>query len=186
MHLTKVMFLALTVPLGADELVLADFPAGVAQATGWTWEFFSDRVMGGRSDLEQPVISGSGADRFLRLAGQVNTKGGGFIQARLRHTKGVVDAAGWTGIEVAVDAPPGGTYFLHVRTADTVMAWSYYGAPLDWPGGKTTLRIPWSAFEGVSVGATPIRPRAFRSLAVVAAERDFVADLRIYRLSLYR
>jgi hypothetical protein len=31
-----------------------------------------------------------------------------------------------------------------------------------------------------------IRPELLQSLALVAGERDFVADLRIYRLALYR
>jgi len=180
------LLLSLALPLGAEELVLADFPAGVIQASGWTWEFFSDRVMGGRSDLEQPVVTGAGSDRALRLAGTVNTKGGGFIQVRIRRTRGVLDAAEWKGIEATVEAGPGGAYFLHARTADTRMPWSYYGAHLAWPGGRVTLRIPWSAFEGVSVGRTTIRPELIQSVALVAADRDFAADLRIYRLSFYR
>jgi len=183
---TRLILLALAVPLGAQDLVLADFPAGVTQTSGWTWEFFSDRVMGGRSDLEQPVISGSGSDRALRLAGAVNTKGGGFIQVRLRRTPGILDAAEWKGIEATLEAAPGGAYFVHARTADTRMPWSYYVAPLAWPGGRVTLRIPWSAFEGVSVGRVTIRPELIQSVALVAADRDFAADLRIYRLSFYR
>ena len=92
------------------------------QADGWTWEYFSDRVMGGRSELVPPGIMGAGSDRALHLSGTVNTKGGGFIQARIRREKGAVDASSWKGIE----------------------------ATIEWRGGKATLRIPWSSFEGAS------------------------------------
>jgi energy-converting hydrogenase Eha subunit G len=99
---TRLIVLVLALPPGAEELVLADFTAGVVQASGWAWEFFSDRVMGGRSGLDQPVVLGSGSDRALPLAGAVNTKGGGFIQVRIRRTQGVLDASEWKGIEATV------------------------------------------------------------------------------------
>lgn len=182
----KSLLLLLALPLGSQEMVLADFPAGMTQADGWTWEYFSDRVMGGRSDLAAPDIAGAGGDKALRLAGTVNTKGGGFIQVRLRREKGQADLSAWKGVEVTVEALPGGSYFLHVRTSDNRMPWSYYGAPLEWLGGKVTLRIPWSSFEGASVGRRELRPESLSSVALVAAEKDFQADLLIYRISLYR
>jgi energy-converting hydrogenase Eha subunit G len=86
---TRLIVLVLALPPGAEELVLADFTAGVVQASGWAWEFFSDRVMGGQSNLDQP-------------GGAVNTKGGGFIQVRIRRTQGVLDASEWKGIEATV------------------------------------------------------------------------------------
>jgi len=186
MRAMRLLLLSVALPLGAEEMILADFPAGVQQAGGWVWEYFSDRVMGGRSDLVPPVIAGSVGERFLQLAGTVNTKGGGFIQVRLRRERGSLDASPWSGIEATIEAVPGGAYFVHLRTSETPMPWSYFGAPLEWPGGKVTLRIPWSAFAGVSVGRMVVRPETLRSVAIVAAEADFRADLRIYRLSLYR
>ncbi len=182
----KLMLLLAALPLGSQELILADFPAGVVQDDGWAWESFSDRVMGGRSDLVPPGITGEGDDRALRLAGTVNTKGGGFIQVRLRRERGTIDASSWKGIEVTLAAPAGGAYFLHVRTADNRMPWSYYGAPLEWPGGKVTLRIPWSRFEGVSTGRRELRAEVLTSVALVAAEKDFTADLAVTRITLYR
>lgn len=137
MRIMRLLLLSVALPLGADEVILADFP-------------------------------------------------GGFIQVRLRHEKGRVDASPRSGIEITVDAVPGGAYFVHLRTSQTSMPWSYFGAPLEWPGGKVTLRIPWSASAGVSMGNRALNPETPRSVAIVAAERDFQADIRIYRLSLYR
>jgi len=182
----KMLLLFVALPLSSQAMMLADFPAGMPQADGWTWEYFSDRVMGGRSELVPPGITGAGGDRALRLSGTVNTKGGGFIQARIRREKGAVDASSWKGIEATIEARAGGAYFLHVRTSDNRMPWSYYGAPLAWPGGKATLRIPWSSFEGASAGRRELRPESLQSVALVAGEKDFQADLSIYRISFYK
>jgi hypothetical protein len=38
----------------------------------------------------------------------------------------------------------------------------------------------------VSVGRRTICPELIQSVALVAADRDFVADIRIYKLSFYR
>jgi hypothetical protein len=178
------MFLA-AMPLASQEATLADFPALMPQADGWRWEYFSDRVMGGRSDLVPPAVGGAGSDRALRLVGKVDTKGGGFIQARLQRTRGTMDLSAWSGIEVTLSAPVGGSYFLHVRTADTKAPWSYYAAPLDWGGGRATLRVPWSSFKAESSPRPQIRLEAFQSVALVAAWKDFQADLAIYKISLY-
>ena len=172
-------------PVASQEMILVDFPGGMPQADGWKWEYFSDRVMGGRSDLVPPAITGAGADQALRLSGKVDTRGGGFLLARIRHERGPVDASAYKGVEVTIEAPAGGSYFLHLRTADTRAPWSCYDAPLEWPGGKTTLRVPWSSFKGENTGRRIIRLEALQSVALVAAWKDFQADLLIYRLSYY-
>jgi hypothetical protein len=179
------LLLLAALPVSGQELVLADFASGPAQADGWAWEYFSDRVMGGRSDLASPGVTGEGEQRALRLAGTVNTRGGGFIQARLGKERGVADLSAWKGVEVVVQAPPGGSYFLHVRTAETLVPWSYFQAPLDVTGGRVTLRIPWTSLTGAGVGSRKLDPRTVRSVALVAAFEDFEADLLMYRISLY-
>lgn len=181
----KILLLLAALPLGGQELVLADFASALPQADGWAWEYFSDRVMGGRSDLGVTGVTGEGEDRALRLAGKVVTRGGGFLQVRLARERGVADLGAWKGVEVTLSAPPGGSYFLHVRTKDTVLPWSYYQAPLEATGGRVTLRIPWTSLGGVSVGSRKPDTRSVRSIALVAGFEDFEADLSIYRISLY-
>ena len=171
--------------IGRD-LVLSDFPAGLAQAPGWVWEGFADTVMGGNSSLANPGIVNTPTGPAYRLAGKVVTKGGGFIQVRLDHPSGRFDASDYAGVEVVLDAPPGGSYFVFVRTRDNLFPWSYYGALLDLPGGIRTLRLPWSSFEGQSTLRKTIRPDRLSNVALVAAFKDFEPDLKIYRVSLYR
>ena len=141
--------------------------------------------LGGRSDLVSPGVTGEGAQKALRLAGTVNTRGGGFIQASLGRERGVADLSEWQGVEVAVQAPAGGSYFLHVRTTGNLVPWSYYQAPLEATGDRVTLRIPWTSLAGVSVGSRKPDTRSVRSIALVAAFKDFEADLLIYRISLH-
>ncbi|MGD9941038.1 MAG: CIA30 family protein [Clostridia bacterium] len=170
----------------SQDLVLSDFPAGLAQAPGWVWEGFADTVMGGNSSLASPGIVNTPAGPAYRMTGQVVTKGGGFIQVRLDHPAGRFDASTYTGVEVVLDAPPGGNYFVFLRTKDNLFPWSYYGALLDLPGDKQTIRLPWSAFEAKSTLRRSIRTDRLLNVALVAAFKDFEPDLKIYRVSLYR
>jgi len=54
-HSMKLLMLLMAFPAASQEMILADFPSGMPQAGGWKWEYFSDRVMGGRSDLIPPA-----------------------------------------------------------------------------------------------------------------------------------
>ena len=65
-----------------DYLGLDDF-GGPGSTLPSRWAGFSDRVMGGVSELTARVVAESG-DRFLRMSGRVSTRNnGGFIQVRL-------------------------------------------------------------------------------------------------------
>jgi hypothetical protein len=169
-----------------QDLVLSDFPARLPQAQGWVWEGFADTVMGGNSSLTSPGVVNTPAGPAYRLAGKVVTRGGGFIQVRLDHKAGPFDASAYAGVEVVVDAPAGGSYYVFVRTRDNLFPWSYYGALLDLPGGMRTIRLPWNAFEAQSTLRKTIRPDRLGNVALVAAYKDFEPDLKIYRVSLYR
>ncbi len=173
-------------PLAAQDLLLADFQAGITNAPGWNWRGFADRVMGGRSDLVEPGIVNTPEGLALRLAGRVVTKGGGFIQVRLDYEGGRFDASSYAGVELTLSAPPGGRYYAFLRTKDNVFPWSYYGAPLDLSGGIQTLRLPWSAFKAESAMRKAPRVQYMENLALVAAYLDFEPDLKIYRVGLYR
>jgi hypothetical protein len=169
-----------------EDFVLADFPAGLIQAPGWQWKGFADRVMGGKSDLASPGIVNTPSGLAYRLAGKVVTKGGGFIQVRLDRPAGPFNASAFSGVEVIVDAPAGGKYYVFLRTRDNFFPWSYYGALLDLPGGLRTVRLPWSAFKAEATLRKGIRRAGINNVALVAAYLDFEPDLKIYRVAFYR
>ncbi|MBU0956843.1 MAG: CIA30 family protein [Spirochaetes bacterium] len=185
-YIIGLLAISMTFPLNAQDLVLADFQAGLFSAPDWTWQGFADRVMGGRSDLVEPGIVNTPDGLALRLAGKVVTKGGGFIQVRLENENGRFDATAYAGIELVLSAPPGGSYYAFLRTKDNVFPWSYYGALLELDGSLQTLRLPWSAFKPESALRRTPRVQYMESIALVAAYLDFEPNLKIYRAGLYR
>lgn len=185
-YLVGIIAMAMSAPLAAQGLILADFQAGLTNAPGWAWRGFADRVMGGRSDLIEPGIVNTPDGPALRLAGKVVTRGGGFIQVRLDHEAGRFDASGYAGLELTLSAPPGGSYYVFIRTRDNAFPWSYYGALLELTGGLQTLRLPWSAFKAESTLRKELRAQFIENFALVAAYLDFEPDLKIYRVGLYR
>lgn len=186
LFLSALPLVLMALPLAAQDFVLFDYSAGVPQQTGWEWQSFADRVMGGKSDLITPSVVNTPDGPAWRLAGKVVTKGGGFIQVRLEKQKGNFDASAFSGIEVSVSAEAGGSYFVFLRTKDNFFPWSYYSAPLALTGGKQTVRLPWSAFSAESTGRKTVRAESLSSVALVAAFKDFDADLKIYRVALYK
>lgn len=142
--------------------------------------------MGGKSDLTPPTVVNTAEGPALVLAGKVVTKGGGFIQVRLKTEAGKFDASAYAGVEVVVSAPAGGNYFVFLRNQDTFFPWSYYGSSLNVSPEKRTVRIPWSAFGAQSVGRKQFRSDRLTSVALVAAFKDFDPYLKIYRVALYR
>lgn len=141
--------------------------------------------MGGKSELVPPAIIEADAGKALLLAGKVVTKGGGFIQVRLKHGKGLFDASGYTGVEVEVDARTASSWYVFLRTKDNVFPWSYYGATISPKTKKSVIRIPFSDFKAESTLRKTVRTEFLSSVALVAAYEDFNAYMRIYSVGFY-
>ncbi len=169
-----------------ETLLLSDLSSSRLSETGWEWQGFADTVMGGNSSLNSPRIIVTPEGRALNLSGEVVTKGGGFIQVRLKHEDGPFDASAYSGVEIELQAPQPEGYYVFVRTRDNVFPWSYYGFKLHVRENRTTIRIPWEAFKAEAMLRRQLRPELLTSVAVVAAYQDFNADLNIYKVSLYR
>jgi hypothetical protein len=174
------------VAIEAEDYQLSDLGSSPSETRGWVWESFADRVMGGKSELPPPAVIEAEGGKALLLAGKVITKGGGFIQVRLKYGNALFDATAWSGVEVEVDSPADGSYFVFLRTKDNVFPWSYYGAELKPTARRSKIRIPWSAFEAESTGKKEVRSQFLSSVALVAAFKDFNAYLRIYSVKLYK
>jgi hypothetical protein len=162
-----------------DPMIVEDFNDGASP----NWAFFTDQVMGGVS-TGQAGLDSDGGQSFLRLQGEVSTaNNGGFIQARLKLSERVPEAA--QGIEMEVRGN-GQTYFVHLRTRGTVLPWQYYQASFEVTGDWTKVKIPFSAFkpQGRALRAA-IAPGSIQSLAVVAYGRDHAADVSVTLISYY-
>ncbi|TVQ29540.1 MAG: hypothetical protein EA370_14935, partial [Wenzhouxiangella sp.] len=151
---------------------------------GTGWQGFTDRVMGGLSDIQAGYREIEGRT-VLAMSGQVRLENnGGFIQVRLPLDArgGLFDAGDFSGIRIAARAPKPGAYYLHLRTADTRRPWAYYRARLTLGEDWTVIDIPWSSFEAQSLN-TPLDTRRLRSLAVVAYGEAFEAEIEVRRLA---
>jgi hypothetical protein len=175
-------FLAAQVP---GTSTIADFRQAPRPTSGWNIQGFADTVMGGNSVLQSPTLIDTASGRALRLAGQVVTRGGGFIQVQLEHEDRRFNGSAFSGVEIEVAALKPGSYYLFARTRDNVFPWSYYGKPLTLTANPQTLRIPWSDFESEATLRRTIRPDRLSSLAIVAAYQDFDAEILVYRIGFY-
>jgi hypothetical protein len=171
-------------PAGA-RLLIDDFQRDDGRSPlGTRWEGITDRVMGGRSDMEWGYQeSESGVVLFLR--GQVRLENrGGFIQARLPldPAGGSFDASAWEGFYIKVRGAPG-PYYLHLRTRKTWLPWQHYRASIDVRGAWQEQFVPFSAFEGRAIWRT-LDVSALTSVGVVAYGEAFEAALEVARLEL--
>lgn len=161
---------------------LDDFDTG-PESIGRRWSVFSDRVMGGMSIAQGRMATVHGR-HALHLTGDVSLeRNGGFIQAAcsLGDPPGSgVDARGFRGLALSVCGTPG-SYFVHLRTADTRAPWQYYGAPLPVSGEWTHVVLDWGAFTPVSI-ATPLDVRRIVRIGIVAAKTAFRADVALSEL----
>ena len=163
-------------------LRLDDFDAGPA-AMARRWSVFSEREMGGVSIANGTMATVHG-HRALHLTGSVSLEqNGGFIQAAcsLGDPPGSgVNARGFRGIALSV-CGTSGSYFVHLRTADTRAPWQYYGAPVPVSGEWTRVDLDWGAFTPASIGA-PLDVSRIVRIGIVAAKTAFQADVALSEL----
>ena len=173
--------------LGDGDLLLDNFSRSDGQSLiGTEWEGFTDRVMGGRSDMSAGVRD-TDSGPALRMTGTVSLENnGGFIQVRLKLTEdGTFDARPYTGIAIEARGT-GDHYYIHLRNARTRFPWAYYAAPLPVTEEWRRIEIPFERFEGESMlGGNKIDVGRLRSVAVVAAKAEFDADIWVRSISLY-
>jgi hypothetical protein len=177
---------AFTTSLPAEAFIVSDLARTPPEAPEWEWEYFADTVMGGNSEIAPPLLQETGEGKALLLAGRVVTRGGGFIQVRLKYQGRNFDASDYSGVEIELSAPEPGSYFVFLRTRDNIFPWSYYSAPAETTAARTIIRIPWSEFSAQSTLRRSVRPQRLTSIALTAAFEDFNAYLNIYRVGLYR
>lgn len=167
----------------SKSLLLDDFSDASGRSSfGTSWRGFTDRVMGGISDMQAAIVD-TERGRAMRMTGVVRLENnGGFIQARLplERRGAPLDASGFDAVRVVVRGAPG-AYFLHVRTSDTRRPWQYYRAELTVAEEWQQRTIPFDAFEGQSIRGTPDWSR-LDSIAVVAYGEAFEARIEVARL----
>ncbi|MEM1079981.1 MAG: CIA30 family protein [Pseudomonadota bacterium] len=194
MHIQTITWQAMLALLGMtwgmamaqpSTLLLDDFSSqnGMSKL-GTEWVGFTDRVMGGLSDIDAGYIQ-TDHGPAVKMSGSVRLENnGGFIQLRLplNARGGNADWSGYASVRLEVRGQPG-AYYLHLRTQDNRRPWHYYAAPIDLNDQWQTVEIPLSAFEPQGT-RQPLDLTAARSIALVAYGERFEADIELRRLEL--
>jgi len=170
----------------SDDLLLDDF-SGDRSRLGTAWKGFTDQVMGGASEMSTRVVS-EGPSKVLHLSGDVSLKNnGGFVQVRLLldERKRPFDASEYRGVGLRVRGGERG-YYVHLRTTRTVFPWSYYAQEFPVSDSWSTVYLPFETFEAEYMRATPLNTKRLVSIAIVAAKREFTADLYVDSVFLYK
>ena len=146
------------------------------------WVFFSDQVMGGKSQGKAEFLSNETVN-FVRLLGDVTTaNNGGFIQIRTAVSNLEKELE---GLKLKVRGN-GQRYYVFVRTSGTIMPWQYYKA--DFPSGKNwaEVKLKFKDFVPSSSWLTKtIKSDSIKSVGIVAFGRDHnalidIADLQFF------
>lgn len=147
------------------------------------WRFFTDSVMGGVSTGRLDFGQEDGRPH-ARMTGRVSTENrGGFIQ--MRHDLAAPPPGGTKGVRL-VARGNGQRYFVHLRTAGTVLPWQYYQAGFDVTRDWREVQLPLDAFRpsGGLLRKVPAAP-SLTSVAVVAYGRDHDADIEVREMGFY-
>ncbi len=167
-------------------MLIDDFSAPDGRsALGRSWEGFSDRVMGGRSDMQSGYRQVDGGN-VLFLRGRVRLdNNGGFIQVRLPLAErgGRFDAGGFRALRLEARAVRPGAYYVHLRSVDTRRPWAYYRARLNATDEWSQIELPWAEFEPRNLDR-PLATSSLRAIAIVAYGEAFDADIEIRRVEL--
>lgn len=166
-------------------IVIDDFERDDGRsALGTSWQGFTDRVMGGLSDIQAGFIDGDDG-RVMRMRGTVRLdNNGGFVQVRLplAVNRRPMDLSDAEALELEVRGEPG-PYYLHLRTTETRRPWAYYRAELPVSREWRRVRIPMDSFESVSTRRSLAKKRVV-SLGLVAYGEEFEADLAVRSIAI--
>jgi len=168
--------LALATPVGAQTMVIADFAEGV----GPDWRFFTDRVMGGKSEGQARIDGGA-----LALSGRVSTENnGGFIQVRADLEARLPPDTVGLRLRVRGD---GQRYFVHLRSTETRRPWQFYQAGFETGPDWREVTLDLAAFRPMGGGLRgAVEAGQVTSIALVAYGRDHAADVQLSRIEAVR
>ena len=169
-----------------ERLLLDDFESQ-ASALGTQWQGFTDRVMGGITDIDARIVQDDDG-RYVRMSGDVSTaNNGGFIQIRL-ELAGMFrsfDASGYEGVRLVARGLDSG-YYVHIRTSNSRMPWMYFTAPVPVGEDWNEIFIPWESFRTGDYGNWGrLNTERLKSIALVAYGKDFEAQIDLLEIGLY-
>lgn len=170
---------------GATALIDDFSSQNAVSSLGTSWSAFTDRVMGGRSEMQASLSHGEHG-HALHLRGQVRLdNNGGFIQVRLPlAAQGRYDAGDWDGLRVLARGQPG-AYYVHLRSRHTWRPWQFYSAALPVHSEWQWIELPFAAFQGQSI-RRDLDISQLSTLAVVGYGEVFDADIEVAQIEWFK
>lgn len=167
-------------------MLLDDF-SSERSALNNLWEGFTDRVMGGVSDLSVEKVSDD-QGHYIRMTGKVSLENnGGFIQIRqkLTNSLNVFDGSHYQGVRLKARGI-GSHYYIFLRTTSTLLPWQYYSAEIDVNDTWNVVDIPWTAFKKGDYGNWGLlKANKLKSIAIVAYGDNFDAQIDVMEIGFY-
>ena len=150
---------------------------------GNRWQFFTDQVMGGKSNGKLEFFSEE-KNHFARMTGDVSTKNnGGFIQFRADILKKLDD--NFKGIKLKVRGN-NQNYFIHIRTTGSVLPWQYYDKEFFASNEWNEVELNFSDFKKSSTFMRKkFKASSIKTIGIVAYGREHKAKIEVSEISIY-
>ena len=150
--------------------------------TNLDWVFFSDQVMGGKSEGKAKVFA-DGDHQFIRLQGNVTTaNNGGFIQIR-SPVSGLKEELKGVALKIRGN---GEKYYVFIRTAGTMLPWQYYKADFSSKKEWSEIKLEFNKFVRSSAWLNKkIKPESIKSIGIVAFGRDHNALIDVASMQFF-
>lgn len=166
-------------------LLIDDFsPNGGTGLPAAKWTLVGDQANGAVVGKAEPAeLEGR---TCLHVTGAVSPGPSGTIEVRrsLIVRRRPLDGQLYAGVRLIAKGK-GETYAIQLRTRDTRYPKQYYEARFATSGQWQEIKLPFRSF--VPAGVTPqLNPAELTNIAVVAAGKEFSADLHIDEVGLYR
>jgi hypothetical protein len=187
-------FLLIGGGLMADTLLIDDFSSGTGRAkVGGSWQGFTDRVMGGLSEINAGLVQ-EGGTFLLRMEGNLSLENnGGFVQVRLPFdTRRLgLDLRQYTGLRITYRKIRQGDYAVHLRSSSNPRPWAHHSAMIeaDRPADRDGFLIadlPWSTFAPDRTRTAELPLQEVTSLAIVAVKNPGPISIDLASLELYK
>lgn len=169
----------------ATTLLIDDFSPDRGNGVGGNkWEVV--REQGSRASAGKAESVEAEGRTSLHVAGPVSPDPGGAIQVRrsLIVRRRPLDGHLYAGVRLMVKGN-GETYAVQLRTRDTRHPKQYYQAEFAAMGQWQEVKLPFRSFAPSGV-LQQLNPAQLTAVAIVAAGREFTADLFVDEIGLYR
>ena len=150
---------------------------------GNRWQFFTDQVMGGKSNGKLEFFSEEN-NHFARMTGDVSIKNnGGFIQFRADIIEKFDNS--FKGIKLKVRGN-NQNYFIHIRTTGSVLPWQYYDKEFFASNEWNEVELNFSDFKKSSTFMRKkFKASSIKTIGIVAYGREHKAKIEVSEISIY-